>query len=126
MPDEVFGPTLPVLGFRDVVGLISKLRAYPSPLALYCFSKDEGFAAALMAGVRSGSVCLNDTMKQACNVHLPFGGVGESASGRYRGRAGVEAFSYQRAVTRRYFLPDPFEALPPRAGKLAFLKRWMR
>ncbi|RYD39527.1 MAG: aldehyde dehydrogenase family protein, partial [Verrucomicrobiaceae bacterium] len=73
----------------------------------------------------SGSVCINDTMKQACNLKLPFGGVGDSGSGRYRGRTGVETFSYRRTISKRYFVADPFEALPPREGKLAFLMKWL-
>jgi acyl-CoA reductase-like NAD-dependent aldehyde dehydrogenase len=79
-----------------------------------------------MAGVRSGSVCINDVGKQATNLHLPFGGVGESGHGRYRGRAGVESFTYERSVTRRYFVRDVFEALPPRGKQLEFLKKWMK
>ena len=71
-------------------------------------------------------MCVNDTLKQAANLNLPFGGVGASGHGRYRGQAGFEAFSYARAVTRRYFIHDWFEALPPREGMARFLMRWLR
>ena len=126
MREEIFGPVLPVVGLKNTGELIDRLKGYASPLALYVFTRDEEFVAAVMAGIRSGSVCVNDTMKQASNLNLPFGGVGDSGHGRYRGRAGVESFSYERSVTKRYFLKDWFEMLPPRAGKTAFLKRWLK
>ena len=126
MREEIFGPILPVIGFSNSEQLITRLRALPSPLALYCFSRNEEFIRTLIESVPSGSVCINDTMKQATNLALPFGGTGESGHGRYRGRAGVEAFSHPRAVTRRYFTRDPFELLPPRARKAGFLTKWLR
>lgn len=126
MSGEIFGPILPVVGFRNRDDLTGRLRELSSPLAMYVFSRDDDFTEGLMAAIRSGSVCLNDTMKQACNLDLPFGGVGESGAGRYRGKAGVEALSYERVVTTRYFVPDVFEVLPPRAGKVDFLKKWLK
>ena len=125
MNEEVFGPILPVVGFTDREDLIARLRGLPSPLALYAFSRDEDFIQALTEGIRSGSLCVNDTLKQACNLNLPFGGVGASGHGRYRGKAGVMAFSYERAVTRRFFLPDPFDLSPPRAEMARFLMKWL-
>jgi len=126
MKEEIFGPILPVIGFDDCERLFARLAEFSSPLALYGFSRDEEFMRMLLGRIRSGSVCVNDTMKQACNLKLPFGGVGGSGHGRYRGQAGFEAFSYARAVTKRYFLPDWFEALPPRKGKADFLMKWLK
>mgnify|MGYP001823116156 CR=1 FL=1 len=126
MRGEVFGPILPVLGFSDDDELIARLRSLPSPLALYCFSRNDAFCRHLLERVPSGSVCINDVMKQATNLALPFGGLGPSGHGRYRGRAGFESFSHERAVSHRYFTRDPFELLPPRAKRAAFLRKWLR
>ena len=106
--------------------LHATLRDRPAPLALYCFARDREFVDTLLAAVPSGSVGINDCGKQASNLDLPFGGVGESGHGRYRGKSGIEAFSYQRAVTTRFFLPDPFEMLPPREKMAKFLMKWMK
>jgi aldehyde dehydrogenase (NAD+) len=125
MREELFGPILPVVSFSDPEQLVTRLRALPSPLALYCFSRDEEFIRTVLGRVPSGSACINDTMKQATNLALPFGGVGGSGHGRSRGRAGVEAFSYERVVTQRYFTRDPFELLPPRAKRSGFLRKWL-
>jgi len=125
MQEEVFGPLLPVLTWADSRELISKLKSLPSPLALYCFSKNKDFIQNLLDQVNSGSVCINDTMKQAINLNLPFGGIGSSGQGRYRGKAGVETFSFERSITQRYFIKDPFEMLPPFTGRLKQLKKWL-
>jgi aldehyde dehydrogenase (NAD+) len=125
MQEEIFGPLLPVLGYQDEATLFDSLKRQPAPLALYCFARDRGFTEALIGAVPSGGVGINDCGKQAANLDLPFGGVGASGHGRYRGRHGIEAFSYQRAVTRRWFTPDPFEVNPPRQKSGRFLQRWL-
>lgn len=124
MQEEIFGPVLPVLGYGSVGELVNRLGSYGSPLALYIFSRDRKFVFELQRRIRSGGVCINDTMKQGSTLELPFGGVGESGNGRYRGKRGVEMFSYERAVMRRYFLPDVFEMLPPRGKMGEMMKRF--
>ena len=126
MEEEIFGPILPVIGFDECDELFSELKGLPEPLALYCFSKNEDFAEALSARVSSGGICVNDVGKQGMNLKLPFGGKGDSGHGRYRGRHSVEAFSYERGYTKRYFFPDPFESMPPRTKQAAMLRKWMK
>jgi len=66
-------------------------------------------------------------MKQSSNLKLPFGGVGESGHGRYRGEYGFRAFTYERAVVRRSLWKfDPFAMLPPYADKLKWLRKVMK
>lgn len=126
MREEIFGPILPVIGYTDLEFALERLSRLPAPLALYPFSKDQPMLEKVAAALPSGSVCFNDALKQATNLNLPFGGIGRSGMGRYRGRSGFETFSYQRAVTRRWFLPDPFLISPPYAGKLEKLRKILR
>jgi aldehyde dehydrogenase (NAD+) len=127
MDEEIFGPILPVLKYSDPADLVQRLSVYGSPLALYLFSNDEGFQQSMMKSIRSGGVCINDTMKQGSQLHTPFGGVGDSGYGRYRGRAGVESMSYQRTVCKRAsWAPEFFELMPPYGEKLNWLKRFLR
>ncbi len=127
MEEEIFGPILPIVTFHDYEELDVRLRDYDSPLALYIFSDDNALSGRLMNNHRSGGVCINDTMKQGSNLNIPFGGVGDSGYGRYRGKAGVEAFSYERAVVRRpFWAPEFFELMPPYGDKINLLKRFMR
>ncbi|QQL46048.1 aldehyde dehydrogenase family protein [Sulfuriroseicoccus oceanibius] len=124
--EEIFGPVLPIVKFSNRNELITRLRKFTSPLALYLFSSDKSFTRELTHAIRSGSVCINDTMKQSGNLNLPFGGVGASGHGRYRGRFGVESFTYQRPVVRRPFLKDLFEIIPPYAEKLPMIRRFLK
>jgi len=126
MREEIFGPVLPVVGYRDLDETLARLAALPAPLAIYAFSRDCAALERIAGAVRSGSVCFNDAVKQALNLALPFGGVGASGTGRYRGRAGFDSFTWTRAVTRRYWLKDFFLTLPPYGGTLAWMRRWMR
>lgn len=127
MQAEIFGPILPVIAYSDYEDLLRRINKYGSPLALYIFSEDQLVQERLMSDLRSGGVCINDTMKQGSNLDVPFGGVGESGYGRYRGKAGVHAFSYERAVvTKPTWGPDWFELLPPYGDRIKWLKRFLR
>jgi acyl-CoA reductase-like NAD-dependent aldehyde dehydrogenase len=76
--------------------------------------------------VRSGSVCVNDVLKQAINHRLPFGGIGPSGHGHYRGRYGFDTFSHLRPITRRPQWPDPFALAPPYGNRLERLRKLLR
>lgn len=126
LKEEIFGPILPVVSFNGLDDLCERLAPFSEPLALYCFSKKNEFVSALTTRISSGGVCVNDVGKQATNFALPFGGKGESGHGRYRGQQSVRAFSYERAYTKRFFIKDPFESLPPREKQEQFLRKWMK
>lgn len=125
MEEEIFGPLLPVVGYADREVLIEQLKKMPDPLALYVFSSDKKSCESMTRQVRSGSVCINDVMKQAMNFELPFGGVGASGYGVYRGEYGFRTFSQLRAFTRRYPVPDLFRLSPPYGNLLEKLRRWL-
>ncbi len=126
MQEEIFGPVLPVIAYDDLDELLERFTGKASPLALYLFSRDEKFQEKVIAAIPSGSVGINDTMKQATNLKLPFGGVGNSGMGRYRGEAGFEAFSYARSITKRYLIKDVFAARPPYDGLLEKMRKILK
>ena len=126
MEEEVFGPILPVVEYRDKEELFARLERFSEPLALYCFSRENRFVDDLTARFPSGGVCVNDVIKQSTNLKMPFGGKGESGYGRYRGKRTVEIFSYERAYMRRFFVADLFESLPPRKKQMEFFRKWMK
>lgn len=127
MKEEVFGPVLPMMTFESEEDLLERLGKLESPLAVYCFSSEEDFVEKVTGSLPSGSLCVNDTMKQFSQLQLPLGGVGQSGSGRYRGRFGVEALSYEKSVTKRYFVgKDLMEMMPPYEKAFRWLKRFMR
>lgn len=126
MEDEIFGPILPVISCSDSKETLRQLSKRPSPLALYVFSRDKQFQEKVADSIQSGAICFNDAIKQATVLELPFGGVGASGMGRYRGKAGFEAFTYERSVTRRYFFKDFFAVKPPYGNQLEKLRRLLK
>jgi len=127
MKEEVFGPVLPVVGYGNEGELLEKLGEMEKPLAIYCFSRRDDFVEKVGRSLGSGSICVNDTMKQFAQLKLPLGGVGESGFGRYRGRFGVESLSYQRVVMKRYFTWKDFgEMMPPYDKMYRWVRRFLK
>ena len=71
-------------------------------------------------------MCINDTVTHIMGKDLPFGGVGESGMGEYRGKAGFDCFTHYKSVLRRSQLVDPTLRYPPASVLLAALKRAAR
>lgn len=44
---------------------------------------------------------------------VPFGGIGESGTGRYHGKFSFDTFSHEKAVLRRSFFTDFWFRFPP-------------
>lgn len=113
MDEEIFGPVLPILRFKEFSELETLIGSNAQPLSLYVFSSDENRVKAILERFPSGGVGINSVMLQFGNHHLPFGGIGESGSGKYHGYHGFLEMSHQRAVieqkffslTRRLLLP---------------------
>ena len=98
LKEEVFGPILPIAEYDELENAIQFISDRPSPLAVYSFSNDDTFHQQLLGSTRSGGFCVNDVILQAVDPAVPFGGVGESGTGRYRGKAGFDCFSNHKTV----------------------------
>ena len=101
MRDEIFGPILPILGYRGIDDALEMIRSCSSPLALYYFGADDEQARRVLDGTASGGVTINDAMTHMFVEDMPYGGVGGSGMGAYRGEAGFRTFSHARAVYRQ-------------------------
>ncbi len=118
LTEEIFGPVLPILPYRDLDEAIAFVAARERPLALYCFSNRRGERERVLDGAISGGATLNGTLMHVAQENLPFGGVGASGIGAYHGHEGFKRFSHARAVHRIGFV-NVFERLGPPWGKVA-------
>ncbi|MBN9545309.1 MAG: coniferyl aldehyde dehydrogenase [Alphaproteobacteria bacterium] len=125
MREEIFGPVLPVIGYRDIGEAIAFAAARDRPLALYCFSNDSDVRRRVLDGVISGGVTLNGTLLHLAQENLPFGGIGPSGMGAYHGRDGFRRFSHARAIHQIGPI-NVFERLGPPWGKIGRrIGRWL-
>jgi coniferyl-aldehyde dehydrogenase len=98
MQEEIFGPILPILTYRNVDDALKYINDHPRPLALYYFDNDSARAAQVLRLTISGGVTVNDVIYHIAQNNLPFGGVGPSGMGQYHGKAGFETFSKRKGV----------------------------
>ncbi len=113
MQEEIFGPILPVLTVPSIDAAIDFVNKREKPLALYVFSSSESTSEAVLTRTSSGGACVNATIWQVANPHLPFGGVGPSGMGSYHGRGTFETLSHHKAVVSKTTWVDPKIAYPP-------------
>lgn len=112
MQEEVFGPLLPVIAYRDLDEVTAAINAGPKPLALYIWTGKRRLAERLLRETSSGGACVNHSVVQFLHGRLPFGGIGNSGQGSAHGVYGFKAFSHERAVVRSW-LPLASAFYPP-------------
>ncbi|KAL9594157.1 MAG: hypothetical protein Q9219_007194 [cf. Caloplaca sp. 3 TL-2023] len=119
--EESFGPLMPILPVEDLDTAIRIAgEVHRTPLGLYPFGNKQE-TDRIMRETQSGGVSVNDALFHGAIPTLPFGGVGDSGQGAYRGRSSFECFSHRRSVITT---PGWMEGLldvryPPYEGKLA-------
>jgi len=87
--DEIFGPVLSILPYRDEDDAIAMANDSVFGLAAYVQSGDLERARRVARRLRAGSVHLN---YPAWDAGAPFGGYKQSGNGREYGEWGLEAF----------------------------------
>ena len=100
MTEEIFGPLLPIMTYRDLDTVVREINAQPKPLALYVFSTNKQRTRRLLAQTSSGGVAINHCVLHYAQGNLPFGGVNNSGIGNAHGHFGFKAFSHERAVLK--------------------------
>ena len=113
MREEIFGPILPILTYRDRNEVVQIINEREKPLVLYIFSRDGEVVDRFLRDTRAGGTVINDTLIHFFQVNLPFGGVGNSGIGESHGFAGFEAFSNRRGVLEQPFAVSGIQFLYP-------------
>ncbi|MGZ6037496.1 MAG: coniferyl aldehyde dehydrogenase [Phenylobacterium sp.] len=118
MQEEIFGPVLPVMTYRNVDEAIAYVNAHDRPLGLYYFGADAAEEAKVLTGTTSGGVTVNDAIFHVAMEDLPFGGVGPSGMGSYHGVDGFREFSHRKSVYHQLKKDlGPMKALRPPYGE---------
>ena len=98
MQEEIFGPVVPVMTYRNLDEVIEYIERRDKPLALYIYSNNRNNIDKILSGTSSGGVTINAFFSHYLENQLPFGGVNQSGMGSYHGVFGFKAFSHERAI----------------------------
>ena len=113
MGEEIFGPIMPILTFRDFDAVVDSLKDKDKPLALYLFSSDKRHIDRVTAELSYGGGCINDVIIHLATSEMGFGGVGASGMGAYHGKAGFDAFSHNKSIVdKKTFIDLPMRYQP--------------
>jgi aldehyde dehydrogenase (NAD+) len=103
MTEEIFGPLLPIISYRDIGEVIAHINQGQKPLALYIYSRNNANIDRVLTHTVSGGACVNHALMQFLHGNLPFGGINNSGIGNAHGHHGFKAFSHERGVVRTQF-----------------------
>ena len=124
MQEEIFGPILPVLTYKNFNEALLQISKNEKPLAAYLFTNNSEEKDLFTTRISFGGGCINDVVMHLSNDHLPFGGVGNSGIGNYHGKFGFDTFSHQKAILERATWGEPDLKYPPYSEKkLSWIKR---
>ena len=126
MQEEIFGPVLPLLGYRDAGEPIAYINKHDRPLALYWFGRNNAARDEVLTRTISGGVTVNDCLFHFTQINQPMGGVGASGSGAYHGEWGFKTLSKLKPVFYRSVLNRMADLYPPYGGKIARLEKMLR
>ncbi|SDI89828.1 aldehyde dehydrogenase [Chryseobacterium jejuense] len=126
MQEEIFGPILPVISFKNYNMALNAVLEQEKPLAAYLFTNNTEEKDNFTQRLSFGGGCINDVVMHLSNDNLPFGGVGNSGIGNYHGKFGFEAFSHQKAVLEKATWGEPNIKYPPYSEKkLSWIKKFL-
>ena len=126
MQEEIFGPLLPVMSYRDAAEPIAYVNAHDRPLALYWFGTDDAARDEVLARTVSGGVTINDCLFHFAQINQPMGGVGASGTGAYHGEWGFRTMTKLKPVFYRSRFNRLADLYPPYGAKIARLEKLMR
>lgn len=126
MKDEIFGPILPILTYQALADIVTQVRKFPRPLALYVFTTNDVTEQFILENISFGGGAINDTIAQLGNHNLSFGGVGASGFGSYHGKASFDSFSHQKSIMKKSFMMDIPLRYAPYDDKIKWLKTIFR
>ncbi len=127
MQEEIFGPIMPIIPYKDLDEMIEIVRDRPNPLALYLFTSDKAVMDKVTRTINFGGGCINDTIIHLATSAMPFGGVGESGMGGYHGKVGFETFSHLKSIVdKKTWIDLPLRYRPYNDTKNKMIRLFMK
>ncbi|WP_252315362.1 aldehyde dehydrogenase [Sinobaca sp. H24] len=125
MQEEVFGPILPILTYRNLHEAVNIVRSFDKPLALYLFTNNPTVEEHILSTLSFGGGSVNDTILHLANPNLPFGGVGNSGIGAYHGKASFDTFTHYKSILKNKSRFSPSVMYPPyKESRLNAVRKW--
>lgn len=118
MNEEIFGPILPIITYKDRNEIEILVDKHPFPLALYIFSNDKQFINYLTKRLSFGGACINDCITHLISPKVPFGGIRYSGIGQYHGKDSFITFSHKQTTHYRFIKKDLVSLYPPYSKRL--------
>ena len=126
MEDEIFGPLLPIITYKDEAEIHMTVKRFEKPLSFYVFSQRKKWARKLMKTYSYGGGMINDVIVYFTNDNLPFGGVGHSGTGSYHGKHSFDTFSHNKPYVERPTWFDPKQRYAPYTNNFKIIKRLLK
>jgi aldehyde dehydrogenase (NAD+) len=126
MSEEIFGPILPILPFRQLEEAITQIIDRPKPLSLYLFTESKAVEREVLERVSFGGGCVNDTVMHVSSAYMPFGGVGHSGIGGYHGKYSFDLFSHKKSILKKSTRISIELPYPPYKDKMKWLRKLLK
>lgn len=97
--EEIFGPVMSVIPFKDMADVITRANRTIYGLAAGVWTRDIKKAHAIANSVRAGTVWVN--CYNILDTRAPFGGFKQSGSGRELGEYGLQEYTEVKTVIVR-------------------------
>ncbi len=127
MREEIFGPILPILTYKNLKEVADYVTNNPKPLALYLFTEDKKSERYILSNLSFGGGCVNDTIIHLATHSMGFGGVGESGMGSYHGKDSFDTFTHKKSIVKKSNIIDlPMRYAPYTKNKEKLVRMFLK
>ncbi|MDR3711340.1 MAG: aldehyde dehydrogenase family protein [Puia sp.] len=99
MLEEIFGPILPIIHYKNLDEAIEYVNKGSKPLALYIFSEDKKAIESIISQTSSGGVTVNEAMLRVFDPTIPFGGINAVGWGLIMVSMALKSLAIRKAFT---------------------------